>query len=503
MKITKLYKSKELFPLIKGTDEHLFINPYCAVLKAHSDILKNSNKTPEDVVKELTYDDYSTPLTKSLQSFISKSVVEMTQFHYSREFNEREADEEIKKFSQYVDLFEKVSFKPTSRDDWNISFTLSNSTELYNSVLGGGHPSARATLPYKIGKYGKLHRFEQKYTVTDEEIVHNLYNQNFLNDINEDKLNDWFTQLNEVVTVGKYNASYAIGDPSTGLMDGLETLLTEDNGTYTNSDGRTADPLMGRKYIKPLTFDINKILGTTGKVLADLTGAQIYEVMNYVVKKRTEIKYLRTNIKTAKFYLDANSAYKYMEFRGEPVASTTPNVTQEKYRSNGGIFLHKGYAVETLTYLSGKYIIFGDMSEYRGFVSTNIREIREYKPELDGGDSGFVFYRKSWIGTTTRDASRFILAGDALSISAPLVLSDYNVNATNLSGVAGGSDTSVYPSSTVVGGKMYYTLDGSTPDKNSDEVKEGEMITVASGVTLKVITYLDNSVSAITTYSVA
>ena len=502
MKIEKLYKSKAMFPVIKGTDEHLFINPLCAVLKAHSDSMRNTNVDVDTVIGKLTYDDYSTPLTKSLKAFVKKSVVEMSQFHYSREFNEREADEEIKKFNKYVDLFDKMVFKPTIHDDWNISFTLSNRNELYNSVLAEAHPTERASLPYRIGKYGKLARFEQKYTVTDEEIVHNMYNPSFLSDINEDKLNDWFTQLNEVLTVGEYNSSYSIGDPSTGLMDGLETLLKNDDGTYKNRDGRTADPLMGRKYIKPTRLDINKILNTTGKTVADLTGAEIYKVMNYIVKLKNDVKYLSKNIKIAKFYLDASTQYKYAEFRGEPVINTTPNVQQEKYRSTGGMYKHKGYEVDTLTYLSGEYILFGDVGEYKGFISSTFREIREYKPELDGGDSGFVFYRKGWIGTTLRDGSKFVLAGKDIALTNPLILSDYNINATNLTGASGGSDTTVYPVACDLGVELYYTLNGTTPTENSFKAKEGQGVDVASGETIKLIAIRDGQTSAVVTYSV-
>jgi len=503
MKIEKLYKSKDLFPVVKGTDEHLFINPLCAVLKAQSEVYNNSGVDVATVVDGFTYDDKTTKLTKSLKSFIEKSVVEMSQFHYSREFNERDADEEIKKFSKYVDLYDKMTFKPTSRDDYNVSFTLANSTNLYNSVLAGGHPTKRANLPYRIGKYGKLSRFEQKYEVTDEEIVHNMYNPKFLSDINEEKLNDWFTQLNEVLTVGEYNSSYTLGDPSTGLMDGLETLLATDDGTYKNSDGRVADPLMGRKYIKPSMLDINKILGTAGKEVEDLSGQEIYSVLDYIVKFKVSNKYLRTNIKSAKFYLDANSLFKYNEFRGEPVASTTPNVLQEKYRNNGGVFLHKGYKVETLTYMSGDYVIFGDIEEYKGFMSSNYKEIREYKPELEGGDSGFAFYRKGWLSTVIRDGSKFIVAGSSKPLSNPMILSDYNINATDLTGTTGGSDLEVYPISTVIGGEIHYTTDGSTPIKTSTELREGNKVVLTSGETLKVVVYRNSEISGVVSYSVA
>ena len=319
MRIEKLYKNEELFPLVKGTKENLFINPMAAILKATSDRAKNSNRSLESIIGEFTYNDEETPLTKSLQSFIQKAVVADSQFFYSREFNERDADIAMKKIFTYVDLFNDMTFKTTARNDWNLEYTLYNSTLLYNSVLsaansGDATPQSRATLPYKIGKYGRLRRFEQKWSVTDDEIVMKMYDPEFMATIMDAKLGDWFDQLNEVFTIGDYNSSYTIGDPSTGLMDGFETLLIENDGTYTNADGIPADPLMGRKFLKPLKIDIDTIIGSD-VAMADLTGAQIYTALDAAVAKRDTIKPLAKSIRKAKFYMDSSTAHKYMEFR--------------------------------------------------------------------------------------------------------------------------------------------------------------------------------------------
>ena len=384
-----------------------------------------------------------------------------------------------------------------------MQYTLYNSTNLYNSVMAGAHPTERATMPYKIGKYGRLRRFEQKWTVTDDEIVHNMYDPNFMSTIAEAKLGDWFDQLNEVFTIGAYNASgYAVTNPATGLMNGLETLLINNDGTYTNRDGVSADPLMGRKYLKPLKLDVDTIIGSDVD-MSELTGAQIYEVLDAIVEKRDTIKPLAKMIRRAKIYMDSSTAHKYMEFRGEPVSSTTPNNQQENYRSNGGVYRHKGYLIETLYDLSGSYIIFGDMSEYFGFASSVFREIREYEPELSGGGSGFVYYRKGWMGAEIRDAMKFIVVGDFDATASPMILDAYNINATDITGETS-TTLVVYPVATTLDTKMYYTDDGSEPDNTDTEIAEGSSVTLTSGDTIKVVAYQGgNAKSAVVEYTVS
>jgi len=500
MKITKLYKNEELFPLEKGTKNHLFINPVAAELLTIKKKLDNTGVDVKDVVSEFTYSDGTTPLTKSLKEIISKSVVSDAQFKYSRVFNERQAEEEYKKTFKFVDIWEKMNQKYINRDDYNLSFQLYNSTNLYNSTLAGEHPSKRATLPYKIGKYFRLKKFEQKFSVTDEEIKDNLYNPDFMTDIMEEKLIDWANQMNEVVTVGEYDSSYSIGNPATGLADGLETQIVEEDGTYNNRDNETADPKMGRKYIKPNAIDIDKVVGSD-KNMADLTGSDIYDIFDEMLRLKNTNKYIKTSMKRANdlsFYLTPTMYDKYMGYRGEPVSSTTPNTLQESYRQNGGTFRHKGYPVAELVDLSGDYILFGSMKEFFGINSKLMREVREYEPELVGGGSGFTWYRKGWTVPALRDGSKFIYAGDNLACSDPIVLNEYTINGKDVTGdtltaapdwADANDDVTVYPVSTCLGATMYYTTDGTTPDATDTAIEEGSGIKLEDGsdTTLKVI----------------
>ena len=355
-------------------------------------------------------------------------------------------------------------------------------------------------MPAKVAKYGRLRRFWQKWEIRDTELEQYLYRQGqYLSEIAEAKLAEWFTRINEISTIGEYDSSYSTGDPDTELMDGIETILKEADGVYTNRDGDSVDARMWKKYMKPDVVDINKVNSLTGEdrvtAVEDLTGSQIAVVFDKIIERAKVDKRSRRifgNKKNFKFYVDHWTKEKYDNASIDAVGTSSYTTTQENFKQNGGEFKHRGYEIVPLDFASGSMVWFGDASELVFMYQYMIKENSEYQPEITGGDSGFSFWRKGFMKLDVRDAERFVIAYTGASAdtkcSTPGLLKEYSPTGAVIDDADVLTEaTTVYPYSNTKGAKLYYTLDDSTPDDTDTEIAEGTGIEVADGETLKVV----------------
>ena len=511
---TKILKDANYMPIVDG--EHIYINPSVLTFKAVVDVKIGKATSIDKALNLYTYDDGETPLTETLKTAVAKDAYTILNNFYSRQYNEREADALINKVVGKYDILGMMSKKAVERTDYNISYNVYDFGYLYDSVRAGTKNTNRGNMPAKIAKYGRLKRFMQRWELLDTELEEMLYNKNqFLAEISEAKLEEWFTRLNYIATVGDYTASspdtYSNTDPDTYLADGIETILKEYTGAFQNRDGVNYNGKMFKKYIKPDVIDFGKVVGAYSANLSGFNGYKVAQVFDAILKRvatNHRLKKMFGNSKTNAFYVDPATFFTYSESRIYNGSSATgflnsaPTAFQEEKLQNGynGI-RHKGYAIIPLVDASGTTIIFGDMSQYQMIYQYGMVEQANYEMELANGDSGWQFKRKGHMIFDVADASRFIIATTGSAAYRKASVPELQVGGYGLSVAVTASGTElaeatagydIYAYTTELDSVMYYTTDGSTPDNTKTVLTEGTAVHIDNGETLKIVAIKDN-----------